>query len=68
MAECSCKPDPWWVRQIKIHLDRLMLAGTILAVLISWEKFHHIGYSTYVAFAGWLYVLMPNFFDGAFMR
>lgn len=67
MSECSCKKSPWWSRQIIACLKIFLHAGTILAVLTSWEKFHSVGYSTYVAFAGWLYVAIPNFFDNAWM-
>lgn len=67
MPECSCRRDPWWARQLIILIQIFFNAGSVLAILTSWEKFHHVGYSTFAAFAGWLYVLMPGWYDKAWM-
>lgn len=66
-VKCCCAKPPWWARQIIKLVDLFFIAGVVLAMMTSWEKYHHKGYSLFTAFAGWFYVLFPGFYDGAFM-
>lgn len=65
---CQCQKSPWWARQITKLIDIFFMAGVVMAMMTSWEKYHHKGYSLFTAFMGWFYVLFPNVYDNAWMK